>query len=75
MKCIRCGNETYKSTTTEAVELAGGVLVIRNIPCYKCTTCDEILFTGDVVKQLEKIIAEAKRHIQELSVVNYANAA
>ena len=30
MKCIRCGNETYKSTTTEAIELEGGVLVIRN---------------------------------------------
>ena len=40
MKCIRCGNETYKSTTTEAVELDGGVLVIRNIPCYKCEICD-----------------------------------
>ena len=75
MKCIRCGNETYKSTTTEAVELDGGVLVIRNIPCYKCEICDEILFTGDVVKQLEKIINFAKQHIQEVSVVNYMTAA
>lgn len=75
MKCIRCGNEAYTSTTTEAVELGNGVLVIRNIPCFKCATCDEIHFTGDVVKRLEKIIAEAKQHIQELSVVNYAGAA
>lgn len=75
MKCIRCGNETYKSTTTEAVELDGGVLVIRNIPCYKCKICDEIHFTGDVVKKLEEIISYAKQHIQELSVVNYVNAA
>ena len=75
MKCMRCGNETYKSTTTEAIELTGGVLVIRNIPCYKCETCNEIHFTGDVVKHLEKIISLAKQHIQELSVVNYASAA
>ena len=75
MKCMRCGNDSYKSLTTEAVELDGGVLVIRNIPCYKCEICDEIYFTGDVVKQLEKIIAAAKQHIQELSVVNYATAA
>ena len=75
MKCIRCAHETYQSTTTEAVELDGGVLVIRNIPCYKCEMCDEIQFTGDVVKQLERIIAAAKQHIQELSVVNYATAA
>lgn len=72
MRCIRCGHETYASTTTEAVELGSGVLVIRNIPCH---TCDEIHFTGDVVKRLEKIIAEMKEHIQELSVVNYAGAA
>ena len=52
-----------------------GILVIRNIPCYKCKTCDEIQFTGDVVKKLEKIIAYAKKHIQKLSVANYATAA
>ena len=75
MKCIRCGNETYKSTTTEAIELNDGVLVIRNIPCYKCEICDEIHFTGDVVKKIEQIIASAKQHLQELSVVNFATAA
>ncbi len=75
MKCIKCGNDTYKSTTTEAIELDGGVLVIRNIPCYKCETCDEIQFSGDVVERLEKIIADAKKRISELSVVNYETAA
>ena len=75
MKCIRCGHETYESTTTEAIELEGGVLVIRNIPCYKCETCDEIHFRGNVVKKLEEIIASAKQHLQELSVVNFATAA
>lgn len=75
MKCIRCGNETYKSTTTEAVELGTGVLVIRNIPCYKCEMCDEIHFTGDVVKQLEQIIATAKQRMEQLSVVDYSMAA
>ena len=75
MKCMRCGHETYESTTTEAIELESGVLVIRNIPCYKCETCDEIHFTGDVVKKLEEIIASAKQHLQELSVVNFATAA
>ena len=75
MKCIRCVNETYKSTTTEAVELGTGVLVIRNIPCYKCEMCDEIHFTGDVVKQLEQIIDAAKQRMEQLSVVDYSMAA
>ena len=75
MKCIRCAHETYASTTTEAIELDFGLLVIRNIPCYKCEMCDEIQFTGDVVKKLEQIIAAAKQHLQEISVVNFSTAA
>ena len=31
MKCMKCGKEAFKSTTTEAIELGFGVLVVRNI--------------------------------------------
>ena len=75
MKCMRCAHETYASTTTEAIELDNGVLVIRNIPCYKCEMCDEIHFTGDVVKRLEEIIVEAKKRMEQLSVIDYSVAA
>ena len=75
MKCIRCGKDVYKSTTSEAIELENGVLVIRNIPCYKCEICDEIQFTGDVVKRLESIISEARKRIDEVVVINYEKVA
>ena len=42
MKCMKCGQPAYKSVTSEAIELGFGLLVIRNIPCYKCEECDEI---------------------------------
>ena len=72
MKCIKCGNNTFESTTTEAIELGNGVLVIRNIPCYKCEFCDEIHFTGNVVKQLENIINSAKQQTAQLAVVDFS---
>ena len=75
MKCIKCGKETYESTTTEAVELGFGVLVIRNIPCYKCKECDEILYTGDVTEKIEKITEKVKQLMQEVTVIDYAKAA
>ena len=76
MKCLKCGSSVYESTTTEAIELGnGGLLVVRNIPCYKCKECDEITYRGDVVEQLEKITEAAKKLSQELTVIDYTRAA
>jgi len=75
VKCMRCGKPAYKSMTSEAIELGFGLLVIRNIPCYKCEECDEIFFTGDVVQKIEEIVDEAKQLMQETRVVYFDDAA
>ena len=75
MKCMRCGKTAYKSMTSEAIELGFGLLVIRNIPCYKCEECDEIFYTGDVAQKIESIVAEAKQLMQETRVVYFDDAA
>jgi YgiT-type zinc finger domain-containing protein len=75
MKCMKCGRETFKSTTSEAIELEFGLLVIRNIPCWKCEECDEVFYTGDVVQKIEEIIERAKIMMQEISIVDYNKAA
>ena len=51
--------------------MGSGVLVVRNIPCYKCEFYDEVHFTGDVVKQLERVIAAAKECMEQFSVIDY----
>lgn len=75
MKCIKCGKEAFMSTTTEAIELGFGVLVIRNIPCYKCVECDEIFYTGDVAQKIEEIKERVKQFIQEIIVIDFEKAA
>ncbi|MBE5806831.1 MAG: YgiT-type zinc finger protein [Clostridiales bacterium] len=75
MKCMKCGRPAYMSTTSEAIELGFGLLVIRNIPCYKCEECDEISYTGDVVMRIESLVAEAKRLMHEIRVIDYTKAA
>ena len=72
---MRCGKPAYKSMTSEAIELGFGLLVIRNIHCYKCEECDEIFFTGDVVQKIEEIVDEAKQLMQETRVVYFDDAA
>ena len=75
MKCMRCGKTAYKSMTSEAIELGFGLLVIRNIPCYKCGECDEIFYTGDVVQKVESIIDDAKLLMQDIRVIDFTDAA
>ena len=75
MKCMKCGKPAFKSVTSEAIELGFGLLVIRNIPCYKCEECDEIFYTGDVVQKIESIVAEAKQLMQEVRLIYFDDAA
>ena len=75
MKCIKCGREAYKSTSTEAIEMESGILVIRNIPCYECDECDEVLYIGDTVMIIEKITERAKTIPQEVAIVDYTKVA
>ena len=75
MKCMKCGREAYNSTTSEAIEMEFGLLVIRNIPCYKCEECDEIFYTGDVVQKLEKITEKVQLLMQEFTIVDYNKVA
>ena len=75
MKCMKCGRSAYKSTTTEAVELDFGLLIIRNIPCYKCNECDEIFYAGDVIQNLERITETVKNALQEMVVIDYSKVA
>jgi YgiT-type zinc finger domain-containing protein len=72
---MKCGQAAYKSVTSEAIELGFGLLVIRNIPCYKCEECDEIFYTGDVVQRIEAIVAEAKKLMQDIRVIEYGDVA
>ncbi len=75
MKCMKCGRDVFKSTTSEAIEMGFGILVIRNIPCYKCEECDEIFYTGDVVQKIEEITENVKRFMQDVTIIDYAKVA
>ncbi len=56
MKCGVCGAETEKGLTTAVTDLGDCLVIIRNVPCYKCTECNEISYTADVVERLEEIV-------------------
>jgi YgiT-type zinc finger domain-containing protein len=73
MKCISCGMKTATGTTTDVTDVEHCLIIVRNVPCYKCLECNEIIYTGDVVKKLETITEKAKSALNEIAVIDYNN--
>ncbi|MEY8378767.1 type II toxin-antitoxin system MqsA family antitoxin [Lachnospiraceae bacterium 56-18] len=61
MKCMKCGATAQKGFTTNVTDLQDCLIIVRNVPCFKCLECNEIIYTGDVIQQLEEIIDSAKK--------------
>ena len=72
---MNCFVNAEKSFTTSVTDLGHCLIIVRNVPCFKCSQCNEILYTGDVVEKLEHIIESAQRLTQEISVIDYKTAA
>ena len=70
MKCMKCGALAQKGITTSVTDLQDCLVIVRNVPCFKCSECNEIIYTGDVIQQLEEIINSAKKVMQEISIID-----
>lgn len=75
MKCQVCGAAAEKGLTTSVTDLGKCLIIVRNVPCYKCSECNEIIYSADVVQHLETIIEAAKQLMQEVSIIDYSQAA
>lgn len=75
MKCQVCGAAAEKGLTTSVTDLGKCLIIVRNVPCYKCSECNEIIYSADVIQRLETIIEAAKQLMQEVSIIDYSQAA
>ena len=71
MKCMKCGAIAVKSVTTDVTDLSDCLIIVRNVPCYKCPECAEIIYTGDIIRKLEQIVKDAGRKFSEIFVIDY----
>lgn len=75
MKCITCGALAEKGLTTSVTDLGNCLIIVRNVPCYKCAECNEVIYTADVIQHLEAIIESAKKLMQDVSIIDYSKTA
>jgi YgiT-type zinc finger domain-containing protein len=71
MKCISCGTQTSIGTTTDVTDLGKCLVIVRNVPCHKCTECNEVIYTADVIKRIDEIVKSAKLALNEITIIDY----
>ncbi len=59
-RCPLCGGEKQPGTTTFAVDLKFGVVVVREVPPFVCAQCGDAWIDDPVAAKLESIVAEAR---------------
>ena len=59
--CPLCGGEKQLGTTTFAVDMKFGVVVVREVPAFVCTKCGDAWIDDPVAVKLEGFVAEARR--------------
>ncbi len=75
MKCTSCGGILIEGKTTSVTDLGSCIVIVRNVPCYKCEECNEIVYKLAVTERLEQIINQAKQIMQGIAVMEYTSAA
>lgn len=73
MKCFFCKGELEDSTTSHVVTLKDCIIIVKNVPCTRCTQCGETFFDDDVADKLEGIVKALRTVVTEIAVVNYTD--
>jgi YgiT-type zinc finger domain-containing protein len=74
MTCFFCKGTMQTESTTHFAQVGACIIVVKNVPCSKCTQCGEVSYSGTVAQRLEQITAELEKSLTEIAVVNYSVA-
>ena len=74
--CMYCkSKDFFDSVTTHVVNYKNCLIIIKNVPCVECEQCGEKFYSDAVAEHLDKIISTAKKITQEISIIDYRQAA
>ena len=72
MKCLSCkSGDMEASDTTYFADLKNCMIIIKNVPCYKCEQCGEVLFSSSVAEKLDVLMDKAENLASELTIMEY----
>lgn len=70
--CFYCKGEMRDDFCNYMVDLNGHFIIIKHVPCHKCSRCGEVSYSGEVTMRIEEIVTEFKEALTEIVIVEYA---
>ena len=64
-----------ESFSNYMTDIDGHFIIIKNVPCHKCSQCGEILFTSSVIEKIETLLELYKNVASKIFIVDYKQAA
>ncbi len=75
MKCFLCKGRIEDGFTTDVTDVESCVIIVRNVPCHKCSQCGEVSYALDVAQRLEQIVDTLRDSVTEIAIVKYSDRA
>ena len=72
MRCFYCRSAMEDTTTTEFTDFGTSIIVVRDVPCHRCTECGEIAYDLKVGERVERIVDVLKKSMQEVAIIRYS---
>jgi len=70
-----CNGKMVDGLATDVTDLEASVIIIRKVPCHKCSQCGEVSFPLDVAQRLEQLVDTLRESATEIAVIQYSSDA
>ncbi len=70
-KCFFCKGNIENGFSNYMADIDGHFIIIKNVPCHKCSQCGEVSYSGQTVAKIEAIIERLKAALTEVAVVDF----
>lgn len=71
--CPLCGGTKEPGSTTFAVDVGSGVVVVRDVPATVCSLCGDELIDDVIAEKLEQIVQDAKNKKMLVEIATLAD--
>ncbi len=72
---MTCGAVAKKGTTTSVTDTGDCLIIVRNVPCLKCSECGEEFLVASVAEKIDDILDSVERISSKIFILDYATAA